>query len=205
MENPWKKIRLQIYENHMRQDSVQQLQCLNRIMKEQFCQYHANYIMILGVAGGNGLEHIVAQKVEQIYGVDINYEYLQECKKKFPLERLCLLCTDLTDMDITLPKADLLIADLLIEYIGIDCFQSIVHQVEPTYISCVIQFNGAQSFVSDSPYVHELNDLKHISKTIEEEDLVTTMDSFRYKMIMKKEYQMPNGKCLVRIDFEHID
>ena len=34
--NPWKKILLSDYENHMSLESVAQLQALNRIMKEQF-------------------------------------------------------------------------------------------------------------------------------------------------------------------------
>ena len=37
--NPWKKILLSDYENHMSLESVAQLQALNRIMKEQFCIY----------------------------------------------------------------------------------------------------------------------------------------------------------------------
>ena len=85
--NPWKKIHLSDYENHMSLESVQQLQALNRIMKEQFYTYemlHAKpniyeklhgSVMILGVAGGNGLEHITPEYYEKIYGVDINAEY----------------------------------------------------------------------------------------------------------------------------------
>ena len=74
--NPWKKIGLSDYENHMSLESVQQLQALNRIMKEQFSNYellrkktdiheelHGN-VMILGVAGGNGLEHIMRKSTE---------------------------------------------------------------------------------------------------------------------------------------------
>lgn len=35
MENPWKSIKLSDYENHMKLDSVMQLQTLNCMMKEQ--------------------------------------------------------------------------------------------------------------------------------------------------------------------------
>ena len=74
--NPWKEIRLSDYENHMSLDSVQQLQALNQIMKEQFRIYEMfrakpdiydelpGYAMILGVAGGNGLEHITPKYYE---------------------------------------------------------------------------------------------------------------------------------------------
>ena len=55
MSNPWEEIRLDDYENHMRLDSVRQLQAMNTIMKEQFEAYPVETVMVLGVAGGNGL------------------------------------------------------------------------------------------------------------------------------------------------------
>ncbi len=93
--NPWKKIGLSDYEYHMSLESVQQLQALNRIMKDQFNSYemlrektgiheelHGN-VMILGVAGGNGLEHITPKYYEKIYGVDINAGYLAAVKERY--------------------------------------------------------------------------------------------------------------------------
>ena len=58
MKNPWEEIPLEDYENHMKLDSVLQLQSLNEMMKGQFQDYPFSSIMILGIAGGNGLEHI---------------------------------------------------------------------------------------------------------------------------------------------------
>lgn len=68
MNNPWKDISLDDYENHMKLNSVQQLQALNMLMKEQFNTYPIDNIMILGVAGGNGLEHISQDKYHKVYG-----------------------------------------------------------------------------------------------------------------------------------------
>ena len=118
--NPWEEIPLSDYENHMSLDSVQQLQMMNRAMKEQFDLYPAESVMILGVAGGNGLEHIDKDKYSKVYGVDINPVYLEETEKRHPelsgvLECLCL---DLTKDAAKLPHAELLIANLVIEYIG---------------------------------------------------------------------------------------
>lgn len=58
MSNPWEEIDLKDYESHMSLDSVYQLQVLNAMMNEQFYTYEIKTMMILGVAGGNGLEHI---------------------------------------------------------------------------------------------------------------------------------------------------
>lgn len=76
MNNPWEKVRLSDYENHMALDSVRQLQALNQMMKGQLNQYDVQSAMILGIAGGNGLEHIDVQKLHRVYGIDINKEYL---------------------------------------------------------------------------------------------------------------------------------
>ena len=77
MSNPWEEIRLEDYEKHMALDSVRQLQALNGIMKAQMEAYSVKTMMILGVAGGNGLEHADPEKYERVYGVDINRDYLQ--------------------------------------------------------------------------------------------------------------------------------
>lgn len=73
-----------------------------------------------------------------------------------PLENDVLeyVCANLTSPDTVLPHADLLIANLLIEHIGYDCFCRTVAQVHPQFVSCIIQINTDDSFVSDSPYLH---------------------------------------------------
>lgn len=83
MNNPWKDINLSDYESHMALDSVQQLQAMNQMMKEQLNQYDIQSAMILGIAGGNGLEHVDTEKLNKVYGVDINPEYLTITKKRY--------------------------------------------------------------------------------------------------------------------------
>lgn len=64
MKNPWEEIPLADYENHMKLDSVRQLQALNEMMKGQFDIYPVSSVMILGIAGGNGLEQVHHQMEE---------------------------------------------------------------------------------------------------------------------------------------------
>lgn len=40
-------------------------------------------VMILGIAGGNGLEHIDKNKFQKVYGVDINREYLTTVAERY--------------------------------------------------------------------------------------------------------------------------
>lgn len=201
--NPWEEIDLNDYENHMRLDSVAQLQALDKMMKSQFDTYSAKTVMVLGVAGGNGLRHIDKNTFQKVYGVDINQNYLSECEKRYPKlkEVLRTVCVDLTKDVTKLPGAELLIADLLIEYIGYSCFQEVVRQVKPRIVSCIIQINTDMSFVSDSPYIHVFDRLEEVHCQIEEKTLQTTMREIGYQMEQSEEYMLPNGKKLVRLDF----
>lgn len=204
MKNPWEEIDLQIYERHMSLDSVYQLQTLNEIMKEQLYTYSVKSAMILGIAGGNGLEHVDSNTVEKIYGVDINPSYLEECQKRYPeLQDIFQpICADLTDDKCDLPYADLVVANLLIEYIGYECFQEVVRRINPRYISCIIQMNTNDSFVSDSPYLHAFDGLDEVHHQMEEKELVAAMAQVGYTMKMIEKRDLPNGKRFVRIDFE---
>ena len=125
MNNPWKDISLSDYENHMAMDSVQQLQAMNQMMKGQLNQYDVQSALILGIAGGNGLEHVDTEKLNKVYGVDINQEYLTITKKRYEnlSDTLDCVCVDLASEAEKLPQADMLIANLLIEYIGYECFK----------------------------------------------------------------------------------
>lgn len=204
MKNPWEEIQLTDYESHMKLDSVMQLQALNEMMKGQFNSYPISSIMILGIAGGNGLEHIQKEKFKRVYGVDINSSYLQAVIQRYPdLNGLLeCLCIDLIDETNKLPKADMIIANLVIEYIGHECFQKTVSKVNPKYVSCIIQINTEGNWVSDSPYLHVFDGLEQVHHQLEAHALMNTMLEIGYHAIKTLEHMLPNGKKLVQIDFE---
>lgn len=204
MKNPWEEISLTDYENHMKLDSVMQLQGLNQMMKGQFEAYLASDVMILGIAGGNGLEHIRKDKFKKVYGVDINSSYLQSVMQRYPdLEGILeCICINLIGEADKLPKADMVIANLLVEYIGYSCFQKAIVQVKPKYVSCIIQINTEDNWVSDSPYLHVFDGLDRVHHQIEKQMLENTMHEIDYCTIKTLERMLPNGNKLVQIDFE---
>lgn len=201
--NPWGEIDLEAYENHMSLDSVFQLQSLNKMMKDQFYSYPVQSIMVLGVAGGNGLEHIDKRIINKVYGVDINKDYLDTCINRYPelQDVLDIIHTDLTQETNELPYTDLLVANLVIEYIGYENFQKTVNQISPKYVSAIIQINGDTAFVSNSPYLHVFDRLKEVHHQIEETTLVNAMEQVGYRKVVQVDEDLPNGKKLVRIDF----
>jgi len=203
MNNPWEKIKLSDYENHMSLENVYQLQILNTMMREQFETYDIDTIMILGIAGGNGLEHIDKRKINKVYGVDVNQNFLIECKRRYSElgDVVETICTNLLDENLQLPSSKLLVANLLVEYIGYECFQKVVSLVKPLYISCIIQLNIGDSFVSDSPYIHAFDCLEEVHHQMEETKLVDYISKIDYYIKKKTEQLLPNGKKFVRLDF----
>lgn len=203
-DNPWKEISLQDYEDHMSLDSVHQLQTMNAMMKDQFESYPVETAMVLGVAGGNGLEHVRKEKYKTVYGVDINEDYLHATEERYPDLQGILKCLpiDLVNEAEKLPEADLLIANLLIEYIGYEAFQKTVSKVQPMYCSCVIQINtDTKQWVSDSPYLHAFDRLDEVHHQMEEDALEKAMKEIGYSLIHRSIETLPNGKALVRMDF----
>ena len=202
--NPWNEIKLDDYENHMSLDSVNQLQTMNAMMKEQFEAYPVETSMVLGVAGGNGLEHVSKDKYKTVYGVDINEEYLCEVDKRYPQHQGVLKCLkiDLINEADKLPEAQLVIANLLIEYIGYPAFQKAVQKIDPEYVSCVIQINtDTKQWVSDSPFLHAFDRLDEVHHQMEEDALEKAMKEIGYSLIHRSIETLPNGKALVRMDF----
>lgn len=204
MKNPWEEISLSDYENHMKLDSVQQLQAMNAMMKGQFNAFPVSTVMILGIAGGNGLAHIQKGQFKRVYGVDVNPAYLEEVLRRYPdLQGLLeCLCVNLIEESDQLPGADLVIANLLIEYIGYECFQKAIQRIHPKYVSCVIQMNLEGNWVSDSPYLHVFDRLEQVHHQMEPHALEQAMREIDYRAIRTLEHMLPNGKKLVQIDFE---
>ena len=204
MKNPWEDISLADYENHMKHDSVMQLQTMNEMMKGQFYAYHVSNVMILGIAGGNGLEHIQKDKFKKVYGVDINSSYLKEVSKRYPeLDGLLdCLCINLNEGAEKLPNADLVIANLLVEYVGYECIQNVIKHVNPKYVSCIIQVNMEDDWVSASPYLHVFDRLEQVHYQINECALKKAMSEVNYCAVKSLERMLPNRKKLVQVDFE---
>jgi hypothetical protein len=205
MSNPWEEISLDDYEKHMSLDSVRQLQAMNAIMKEQFSAYPVCTATVLGIAGGNGLEHVNPDKFRKVYGVDINADYLRAVAQRYTELSGVLECLqiDLINESEELPQAQLLIANLLIEYIGYGAFQRAVLQTAPKFVSCVIQINtDEEQWVSESPYLRAFDRLDEVHHQMEEAALTAAMNEIGYSLILQESFPLPNGKALVRLDFQ---
>lgn len=114
---------------------------------------------------------------------------------------LTCIQADLANGSLRLPKCDLIIANLLVEYIGCDCFRRVVSRVRPQYVSCAIQIDSDEAFVSESPYLHVFDCLDKIHCSVDGDVLTQKMAEIGYRSIGKGEFPLPNGKKLLRMDF----
>ena len=207
MSNPWNEIELSDYENHMSLGSVGQLQSLNRFMARQFDAYPVKTAMVLGVAGGNGLEHASNEKYETVYGVDINEQYLEAVKERFKdrLDLIKCLKVDIIIEAEKLPQAELVIADLFVEYVGYEAFAMALKKIEPEFVSVVIQINTDENaWVSDSPYLHSFDGLDEVHHQMEDGALTECMTAAGFEKILTEREDLPNGKALLRLDYRKV-
>jgi hypothetical protein len=159
--------------------------------------------MILGIAGGNGLEHIEIKKTDIVYGVDINEKYLEACRQRYSELNgyFETICVDLTNKDVEIPKAKLVIANLFVEYIGYDTFAHHMMVMSPKFISVVIQINEQEGFVSESPYIHAFDRVSEVHHQMEENKLCDSLMEIGYSKLYIEDIPLPNGKKLVQVDF----
>ncbi len=205
MENPWKEVALGDYESHMALEGVYQLQTLDRIMHSQFESYPVLSVAILGIAGGNGLGNLESiPSIKNIYGIDINPDYLKASQDRAILlgNRYHTINVDVNDDISSLPSAELVIANLFIEYVGYTNFAKAINNMAPKYVSCVIQIDPEDSYVSDSPYSDKLSVLDSVHRAINEETLTSELSEIGYMKTLQHPSHLPNKKVLLRLDYQ---
>lgn len=204
-DHPWEGIDLAIYENHMSDAAVGQLQLLHQITGEQLNSYPSSSIGILGVAGGNGLDLIDPATTDAVFGYDINGQYLQACadRHKATLGPRLHLVQASIDRSLDIAPVGLLIANLIVEYVGVEEFAAFaaanIHAIG--MLSCVTQLNEATGFVSPTPYTAAFDGLEAVSSDIDPLALVTAMGEAGFTHLLSLSYPLHNGKTLVRQDF----
>jgi len=202
MTNEWNKIELSDYENHMSDPNVLQLQILNRITQKQINVYNPLSLVFLGVAGGNGLEY--CKDIRQVYAVDINKNYLDTCLKRFPYSNIEFIHIDLNKDNLNLRNIDLVIANLIFEYINEEIVVPKISKILNAggVLSIVFQIDSNNSFISKTKYSEKLTCLDIIHHTVKENYLHNILDKNNFTKVSEENYSLPNKKSLKRIDYK---
>jgi len=184
---------------------VGQLQRLHEITAEQLAAYPSHAVGVLGIAGGNGLDLIDRETTDAVYGYDINPDYLAACEARYrdDFGDTLQLIEMRIDRSVTIGRVDLLIANLVIEYVGIDEFVAfaVANAGSIGVLSCVVQRNSAEGFVSSTDYASSFDALASVSSDIDPETLTSAMSAGGFVVLGRCEYLLPNEKTLIRQDF----
>lgn len=204
--HPWLGIPFHDYEQHMADGKVGQLQRLHEVTAQQLADHPSRTLGVLGVAGGNGLDLIDPHDVDAVYGYDINPAYLAVCEERYqPVfgNRLHLV-EGVIDRSVSLQPVGLLIANLIVEYVGMDEFVAFVAANTDRIgtLSCVVQRNEQTSFVSSTEWADAFNGLAAASSDIDAEDLTASLAETGFSPVFEADYSLPNGKTLIRRDYQ---
>lgn len=204
MDNIWNSVPLEDYEQHMLHETVGQLELLNHLTKRYLKKFNPKIVLFLGIAGGNGLEHIDKAITREVFGIDINKKYLEETRKRYEylLPELKLINIDITTNDDEITKADLIWAALILEYVSIKkCFGFMSKNIQTGgHLIVTIQSNNGIQSVSVTG-VETIKSVGQIFKAIDPEELLFTADKFGFFKVAHEENFLPNKKSLKTYDF----
>jgi predicted TPR repeat methyltransferase len=202
--NPWIHIPLDDYERHMSHRLVGQAALLNALTKKYLDAIKPEAVIFLGIAGGNGLEHIDNQVTRSVYGIDINQDYLDTAFKRYKesIPTLQLLHLDITRHSESICKADLIWAALVLEYTGIDkalafCSNNIRKE---GHLVISIQSNNNKQTVSPTG-IESVKKAGEIFSIVDPELLTSKISEYGYKLVGKEENMLPNGKSIITFHY----
>ena len=140
----------------MGSDAANQLGPLADLFGEALARLRPRSVAVLGVAGGNGLQHLDGAITARVVGIDINPGYLAATRQRYPeLRGLELVCADLAHDAIDIEPVSLVHAALVFEHAGIGrCLDNAVSLVAPGgHLSVVLQIpTEGQEPVTPSAY-----------------------------------------------------
>jgi hypothetical protein len=202
--NAWNTIPLGDYEQHMQHADVGQAQLLNRLTAQYLRQYPTQYLLFLGVSGGNGLEHIDVSTAKRVCGVDINSSYLQETHHRFgaAIPQLDLVKADINTQEQSFIQADFVWAGLIFEYVDpSNCLAFIRNNTgEAAKLIVTIQSNNGVASVSKTG-IDSVKSVASIFHVVDRENLIATALCYGFEAVGVEENFLPNGKSLLTYTF----
>jgi SAM-dependent methyltransferase len=199
MSNPWLSIPLTDYEGHMCSAGLQQLPALSELFKRALNYCLPDSVAVLGIAGGNGLEHIDCARTNRILGFDINAQYLDEVRRRFgALPGLELYCLDLAEHSVSMAPVRLVHAALVFEHTGLDrALENALSLVAPGgKLSVVLQLPSLnQPNVTLTCYA-SMQRLKQSSAMIDVGHFRGLLEHKGFRLVEEEGRSLPAGKAL---------
>lgn len=198
MKNPWLYIPLKDYEAHMSSPDVGQQQMLNHVFKELIDRFNPKSIAVIGCTSGNGFAHVNKDKINLLFGIDINENYISTALKKFSYfgNKLKLVSENIEDYNFNEIKFDLIHCALIFEYVNVEnVLPKLVNSLKPNgRLSVVLQLaNPEKSAVSKSEY-KSLETLSSLINLHTVGDFKTITNKSGLKEIESRTVKLQSGK-----------
>ena len=205
--NPWLDIPLDDYERHMSHNLVGQATLLNSLTKKYLDGVKPETALFLGIAGGNGLEHIENNITKNVYGIDINPGYLDiaSARYKQAIPSLQLINLDIVKNSETICRADFVWAALVLEYTGIDntLAFSANNIRKDGHLVISIQLNNNIQSVSPTG-IETVKKAGEIFSIVNPEELLAKAVEAGFRLMGKEENLLPNGKSIITFHFKSL-
>jgi len=157
----------------------------------------------MGIAGGNGLEHIDKNITKNVIGIDINREYLDVCFERYNnrIDSLQLLKLDITKDTKPICCADFIWAALVLEYAGIDkCLEFSNNNIaRGGHFIVTIQSNNNLQSVSPTG-VESVKKAGIIFRAVDPKVMLVKAKELGYTLVDEEVNQLPNGKTFLTFD-----
>jgi len=196
--NPWLSVPLRDYEDHMNSEPVGQLSALAELFGEALRSCRPESVAILGVAGGNGLEHIDPAVTRRVCGIDVNPEYLEAVRQRFAAAPgLELHCLDLAESHAQLAPARLVHAALIFEHAGLGrCLENALNLVAPgAALSVVLQLPSAAAEPVNGAAHPSIQALRHGFQLIDPGHLSREVEGRGFRFVRSMRHPLPSGKA----------
>lgn len=197
-KNPWTHIPAVDYEGHMNLPEVDQLSPLRAIFKTALDKYRPKRIAILGCATGNGIEEIDFTKIEKLYALDINSDYLAILKERHSrdLSKIETISCDLDRDDPVLTNIDLVYAALIFEYVDAETvIEKIAGWLRPGGVLVTVVQLPCETIPEISPSSYKsLEALSSIMKLADPEEISRQAQARGMEPSERKIWKLRSGK-----------
>ncbi len=154
-------------------------------------------IAVLGIAGGNGLDHIDSSITARVVGLDVNPLYLEAVRQRYShLPGLELHCVNLSEQHVELEPVQLVHAALVFEHAGVDtCLENAISMiVSGGNLSVVLQLpTESGQTIGASPFSSMQNLKSHFS-LISPVWLRESLAARKFRLIHQTTRALPAGK-----------
>ena len=196
MSNPWLGVPLADYEGHMDSPEVHQLGALAELFAEVLALCRPESVAVLGIAGGNGLDHVDRAITKRIVGLDVNPSYLEAVRSRYAHPCLELHCVDLAKHRVELEPVRLVHAALVFEHAGAGvCLENALSLVAPGgTLSVVLQLPSEIGQNVSASRFPSMQTLRSNFSLIEPVWLRRTLEERDFRLTHETKRSLPAGK-----------